>query len=309
MGFFGYQQVQQLGAQITDLQETVIDLNEMTTAAEERATEAETRARKAEQQAGLAADRAEVAAEREQQSAAQAEAARLAQEEAEAQEALALEERNSALQKAQDSVQAKRDAENALEKNKELHQDALRALDDARLETMRAKTETRRLQAKMDQELDRLHGALNRIADTKRTALGLVMTLDSDHIEFDFDKATLRQKNRETLSKIAGVLLTFNDFGVQIFGHTDDVGSVAYNQQLSKQRAEAVKSYLVESGIGADSMATLGMGKSAPLVEGTDPEARQRNRRVELAIVFSEGEYGALKPDDPKPEAPEKIDS
>lgn len=297
MVYFDYRQTQRLDAQISELQGTVVDLHEIATSAEERAGAAEERARQAEESAGQAADRAVVATERERQSLAEAEAARLAEEQAKASEAEAQQERDRALQEAQNSVRAKRQAEQALQTNQKLHQEALRDLDDARLETMRAQTENRRLQAKMDQELDRLQGALGRIADTKKTALGLVMTLDSSQIEFDFNKADLRPQNRETLARIAGVLLTFNDFGVQIFGHTDDVGSQAYNQQLSKFRAEAVKAYLTEAGVPEESMATLGMGKSAPLVEGTDPAARQRNRRVELAIVFSEGEYEALQPE------------
>ena len=121
------------------------------------------------------------------------------------------------------------------------------------------------------------------------------MTLDSRQIEFDFDKAELRPVNREVLSRIAGVLLTFQNYGVQVFGHTDDVGTVEYNQTLSERRAAAVRDYLVEAGIAPQAMKTLGMGKSSPLVEGTDPASRQRNRRVELAIVFSEGEFEAVE--------------
>ncbi|MEM7354177.1 MAG: OmpA family protein, partial [Acidobacteriota bacterium] len=107
----------------------------------------------------------------------------------------------------------------------------------------------------------------------------------------DFNKATLRPQNREILSRIAGVLLTSRDYGVQVFGHTDDVGSVEYNQQLSEQRAATVRDYLVEAGIDSAVLSTTGLGKTSPLVEGTDPESRQRNRRVELAIVFSEGDF------------------
>jgi len=117
--------------------------------------------------------------------------------------------------------------------------------------------------------------------------------------EFDFDKAELRPKNREVLSQIAGVLLTFENYGLQIFGHTDDVGSEGYNQELSKHRAQAVRDYLVEAGVDPDVVTITGMGKSSPLVEGTDPESRQRNRRVELAIVFSEGEFEAVQDQEP----------
>lgn len=167
----------------------------------------------------------------------------------------------------------------------------------ARQQAEEAEAEIERVRAKMERELDRMQRSLSRIASTRRTALGLVMTLDSGTIEFDFNKATLRPQNREVLSRIAGVLLTFENYGIQVFGHTDDVGTEEYNLELSKRRAETVKKYLVEAGISPEVMSTTGMGEGAPLVEGTDQASRQRNRRVELAIVFSEGEYEAIQPD------------
>ena len=70
-----------------------------------------------------------------------------------------------------------------------------------------------------------------------------------------------------------------------VYGHTDDVGSQAYNQELSEKRARAVRDYLVEAGIGQEIITTKGFGKTKPLVPGTTPEARAKNRRVEVEIV------------------------
>ena len=142
--------------------------------------------------------------------------------------------------------------------------------------------------------MDRMKGALDQVAGTRRTALGLVLTLDGSQIEFDTDKADLRPENREVLARIVGVLLTFRNYSIQIFGHTDDVGTEDYNLGLSKRRADSVRDYLVASGVNKDVLTTKGVGEGSPLVNKTDAASRQRNRRVELAIVFSEGEYEAI---------------
>lgn len=115
--------------------------------------------------------------------------------------------------------------------------------------------------------------------------MGLVMNLDSNAIQFEFNKAALLSMNRELLSRIAGILLTSKGYSITVYGHTDDVGSKAYNQELSERRAQAVRDYLVEAGIGREIIATKGFGKTKPLVAGRTPEARAKNRRVEVEIV------------------------
>ncbi|MCG6921791.1 MAG: OmpA family protein, partial [Acidobacteria bacterium] len=94
------------------------------------------------------------------------------------------------------------------------------------------------------------------------------------------------------LSRIAGILLTSSDYTVSVNGHTDDVGTVEYNQKLSERRAEAVRDYLVEAGVPEGILSVTGHGKSRPLVPGTSEEARARNRRVELGIVNTRVLYG-----------------
>ena len=133
--------------------------------------------------------------------------------------------------------------------------------------------------------------ALNKIVETRRTALGMVMTLGSDRIEFDFDRAALRPKARELLSRIVGVLLTSDGYAVQVFGHTDYIGTGEYNQLLSEQRAQAVSDYLVEAGIDPAIVTAKGFGETSPLVDGTDDASRGRNRRVEIGIIDTSLEY------------------
>jgi len=289
-----WQHLKQLSEQIAALDQQVVDLGAQTAAAEARAKEAESKAEQAQSSAGQAAEHALEAARREQLSAEQAQQAEAARRKAEEQTQRATEDRERAQILVQVAERAEAVAEERRVNAEKEREEAATKAAVAELEARQARAETEKVERRLQQELDRLQGALGKIAETRRTALGLVMTLDSRQIEFDFNKAELRPRNREILSRVAGVLFTFKDYGMQIFGHTDDVGSVEYNQKLSGQRAQAVKDYLVQAGISPKVLTTLGMGKSSPLVEGTDAESRQRNRRVELAIVFSEGEYGAV---------------
>ncbi len=300
--FLAWSQVAQLGEQVSGLNGQVTDLGERLADSEQRAGEAESRAAeataradRAEEEADEAARQAEAATEREQESARQAEAAEAARQDAEARQRQAAADRRDAELAADEAAAARAAAEERRAAAERREAESILQAEAAREEARRVRLENDRIRRRMERELNRLERALGRIADTRRTALGLVMTLDSKQIEFDFDKSELRPHNREVLSRITGVLLTFQDYGIQVFGHTDDVGTVDYNQTLSEQRAEAVRDYLVEAGVDAAILSTMGLGKTSPLVEGTDPEARQRNRRVELAIVFSEGEYEAIQ--------------
>jgi outer membrane protein OmpA-like peptidoglycan-associated protein len=132
-----------------------------------------------------------------------------------------------------------------------------------------------------------MQAALESIVETRRTAIGMVLNLGSDRVEFEFDEAQLRPSERELLARIAGVLIATagHGYAIQVFGHTDDVGSDEYNAGLSERRAQAVMGYLIEAGVSEDILTMKGMGKSMPLVAETTEEARARNRRVEIAIV------------------------
>ncbi|MFQ5739523.1 MAG: OmpA family protein [Acidobacteriota bacterium] len=180
----------------------------------------------------------------------------------------------------QEANQARRQANQARE-----------TVENVQREAKLARQETERLRREREAELNRLQQALDRIAETRRTALGLVMNLGSDSLQFDFDKATLRPENRELLSRIAGILLTSARYAIYVYGHTDDIGSDEYNQDLSERRAEAVRDYLVEAGIDPNIISAKGFGKSNPIVAGTSPRARAKNRRVEIGIVNTHINY------------------
>ena len=169
--------------------------------------------------------------------------------------------------------------------------------ENARYEAQQAKQELEDLRAQREQELNRLFQALNRIVETRRTAIGMVMTLGIDRIEFEFDRAELKSGDRELLSRIVGILLTAEGYHLQVFGHADEVGTDEYNLSLSERRARAVADYMVEAGLGAEIMTIKGFGESMPLAEGDSPEAHARNRRVEIGIIDTTVEYQRLKQD------------
>src|SRR3984885_9095619 len=105
-------------------------------------------------------------------------------------------------------------------------------------------------------ELAQLQQALGQIAETHRTAMGLVMTLDSKSIRFDFDKADIKPEYRDILNRIAGILMTLKGYTIAVYGYSDDIGTQTYNLQLSQRRAEAVRDFLVQVGISPTMVST-----------------------------------------------------
>jgi OOP family OmpA-OmpF porin len=99
---------------------------------------------------------------------------------------------------------------------------------------------------------------------------------------FDFDKSVVRPDGKKSidqaLAKLNGVDLEM----VIATGHTDSIGTEAYNQKLSERRAAAVKDYLVSKGIPASKITTIGKGKTQPVATNKTKEGRQKNRRVDI---------------------------
>jgi OOP family OmpA-OmpF porin len=102
---------------------------------------------------------------------------------------------------------------------------------------------------------------------------------------FDFDKAVLKPEGKAKLDDVAGKVKDINLEVVIAVGHTDSVGSDAYNQKLSVRRAEAVKAYLVSKGIAKDRVYTEGKGKKQPVADNKTAAGRAKNRRVEIEVV------------------------
>jgi OmpA-OmpF porin, OOP family len=102
---------------------------------------------------------------------------------------------------------------------------------------------------------------------------------------FDFDKSVLKPEGKAKLDDLIGKVKGINLEVIIAVGHTDAVGTVAYNQKLSVRRAEAVKAYLVSKGIEKNRVYTEGKGKSQPVADNKTAEGRAKNRRVEIEVV------------------------
>ena len=195
--------------------------------------------------------------------------------------AAAAEERARAEQARQDALSSNARASVADRRATDAERTSMEAQDEAR----RAREEADAIRRAAEAEMNRLAEALSRIADTRRTALGLVMSLDEGYLKFDFDRAELRPESREVLSRIAGILFTATDSAITITGHTDARGEAQYNQALSERRARAVADYLIGAGLPADLFTVEGLGTSQPVDTADTAEAHSKNRRVELGIV------------------------
>jgi outer membrane protein OmpA-like peptidoglycan-associated protein len=106
------------------------------------------------------------------------------------------------------------------------------------------------------------------------------------NIYFDFDKFTLKQESFPELNKLEGMLLENPNMRIEIAGHTDYIGSEAYNNQLSVKRANSVVNFLINKGITPTRLESKGYGKSRPIASNDDEEdGRELNRRVEFKIL------------------------
>jgi len=101
-------------------------------------------------------------------------------------------------------------------------------------------------------------------------------------VNFDFDKASLRQEDIGSLDNDVATLKSWGDVNIEVAGHTDSMGSDAYNMKLSQQRAEAVRNFLISRGVSADRLTAKGYGESQPVADNATDEGRFKNRRVEL---------------------------
>ena len=166
-------------------------------------------------------------------------------------------------------------------------QSALQAAAAAKQQASQAEQKAEEYRKQHEEQIQQLQQVLGQIAETHRTALGLVMTLGEKSIRFDFDKADIKPQYRDILNRIAGVLMTLKQYSIYVYGYTDDVGTKEYNLKLSGRRAQAVRNSLIQAGIKPGVITTKGFGKSDPRAKGESTEARSANRRVEIGIVDS----------------------
>ncbi|MFO7951101.1 MAG: OmpA family protein [Candidatus Fermentibacteraceae bacterium] len=118
-----------------------------------------------------------------------------------------------------------------------------------------------------------------------RPALREGQVLSFSNIYFEVGSSTIQSQSYDVLDQIVEMLKENEDARVQIAGHTDSDGSASYNQQLSEQRAASVFQYLVNHGISASRLETIGFGESQPAVPNTSAANKAQNRRIEFTVL------------------------
>ena len=216
---------------------------------------------------------------------------------AETEARLAAEQARSEQESAQ-RTQAERDRLNAeLEKSRAELETTRRAAEEAkkaaeeeqkRLEEQRRADEVRlaelqRAREGQQQSEEALRQTLAQLAQVREEARGLIVTLPGN-IYFDVNKSDVKPAMRERLAEIGSALAKVPDRHILIEGHTDSDGAASYNLELSRLRAESVRSVLVAGGVGPDRVETHGYGETRPVASNASAAGKAQNRRVEIVL-------------------------
>jgi outer membrane protein OmpA-like peptidoglycan-associated protein len=243
-------------------------------------------AKAAQQQEALAAQQAETQKAQAERDAAQAAAAsaqaQAGQATAEAQTA---QERLAKQQAQDDAAAAQAQAAQAAAQAQSAQDAATQAQNAAAAEHAKAQA-AEEAAAQSEQEKQQLRAMLleqfNKILPTTDTAQGLQVNMAD--VLFTFGKYDLRPEAREALAKLTGIVMGHPGLTLTIDGYTDSVGTDAFNQTLSGQRAGAVHDYMVQQGLNPASTTAQGFGKSDPVASNDTSAGRQLNRRVVIIV-------------------------
>lgn len=234
--------------------------SEARTEAEIRAAEAEQRVREERRRAREEQERREVASEQ-------------ARRETEA--------RLDAEERAREAERREVEARTAEEERQRLAEEQRRQAEEARA------AEVARLREEQERTREELRATLSRLGQVRQEARGLVLTLPGS-VYFEVNKSIVQPAMRSRLTEIARALATAgDDSSILIEGHTDADGSNEYNLELSRLRAEAVRSVLVAGGVSPDRVETQGYGETRPIASNRSTSGKAQNRRVEIILQGS----------------------
>jgi len=154
--------------------------------------------------------------------------------------------------------------------------------EQARLAREEAEQRLKRAEEDKTELRARLLKQFSLVLETRDTERGLVVNMPD--ILFESGQHTLRVPAREKLARIAGIVVNYPKLTLEAEGHTDSVGSAAYNQKLSESRAYEVRCYLISQGVPVNSIKWVGRGFDAPVASNETAGGRRQNRRVELIV-------------------------
>jgi outer membrane protein OmpA-like peptidoglycan-associated protein len=106
-----------------------------------------------------------------------------------------------------------------------------------------------------------------------------------ENVYFEFGKSTLKPESYPAIEELVSLLKTESTMKIEISGHTDNIGNPETNIKLSKDRAEAVRQYIIKKGISANRVSSVGYGNTKPIATNETEEGRQLNRRTEVKIL------------------------
>jgi outer membrane protein OmpA-like peptidoglycan-associated protein len=175
------------------------------------------------------------------------------------------------------------------ERAQQLAESRAREAQLAQQEAAARARETREARRQARAATDRAEDLEKRFADlkAKQTERGFELTLND--VLFEFDKANLKPGASRSLTNVAEFLRENPEQKITIEGYTDNVGSDAYNRDLSQRRADSVRDFLIQNGINADRIAARGLGEEYPVASNDTEAGRQQNRRVQIIIVNQDG--------------------
>lgn len=154
--------------------------------------------------------------------------------------------------------------------------------DQSRMIAQQAQQNEQQADAQKAAMRAQLSEQLNKILETRDSARGLIVSMSD--VLFETGEYSLKSGAKEKLAKVAGILIAYPSLNIAVGGYTDNVGGDQMNQQLSENRAGAVRDYLVEQGVAANSVTAEGFGDTSPVASNDSAAGRQENRRVELVV-------------------------